>query len=160
MGDSGSLSIGLLAAVLAIQFIEKNEMVLHNGSSDGVEIIAAPAMAIAILIIPLFDTLRAFTLRILNKKSPFLADRNHIHHRLIDLGFSHITATYILIAVNLLFIVVVYFLQSWGNLYLMLFELGLAMMLTFLLFSFKVKKKMNTRKAEPSMQFSLEMDAR
>jgi len=160
MGDSGSLSIGLLAAVLAIQFIEKNEMVLHNGSSDGVEIIAAPAMAIAILIIPLFDTLRAFTLRILNKKSPFLADRNHIHHRLIDLGFSHITATYILIAVNLLFIVVVYFLQSWGNLYLMLFELGLAMMLTFLLFSFKVKKKMNSRKAEPSMQFSLEMDAR
>lgn len=160
MGDSGSLSIGLLAAVLAIQFIEKNELVLHNGSSEGVKIIAAPAMAIAILIIPLFDTLRAFTLRILNKKSPFLADRNHIHHRLIDLGFSHITATYILIAVNLLFIVVVYFLQSWGNLYLMLFELGLAMMLTFLLFSFKVKKKMNTRKAEPSMQFSLEMDAR
>lgn len=160
MGDSGSLSIGLLAAVLAIQFIEKNELVLHNGSSEGVKIIAAPAMAIAILIIPLFDTLRAFTLRILNKKSPFLADRNHIHHRLIDLGFSHITATYILIAVNLLFIVVVYFLQSWGNLYLMLFELGLAMMLTFLLFSFKVKKKMNSRKAEPSMQFSLEMDAR
>ncbi len=160
MGDSGSLSIGLLAAVLAIQFIEKNELVLHNGSSEGVKIIAAPAMAIAILIIPLFDTLRAFTLRILNKKSPFLADRNHIHHRLIDLGFSHITATYILIAVNLLFIIVVYFLQSWGNLYLMLFELGLAMMLTFLLFSFKVKKKMNTRKAEPSMQFSLEMDAR
>lgn len=160
MGDSGSLSIGLLAAVLAIQFIEKNELVLHNGSSEGVKIIAAPAMAIAILIIPLFDTLRAFTLRILNKKSPFLADRNHIHHRLIDLGFSHITATYILIAVNLLFIIVVYFLQSWGNLYLMLFELGLAMMLTFLLFSFKVKKKMNSRKAEPSMQFSLEMDAR
>mgnify|MGYP000994410544 FL=1 len=160
MGDSGSLSIGLLAAVLAIQFIEKNELVLHNGSSEGVKIIAAPAMAIAILIIPLFDTLRAFTLRILNKKSPFLADRNHIHHRLIDLGFSHITATYILIAVNLLFIIVVYFLQSWGNLYLMLFELGLAMMLTFLLFSFKVKKKMNSRKTEPSMQFSLEMDAR
>lgn len=63
-------------------------------------------MAIAILIIPLFDTLRAFTLGD-PEKLPFLAHRSHIHHRLIDLGFSHITATYILIAVNLLFIVVV-----------------------------------------------------
>jgi UDP-GlcNAc:undecaprenyl-phosphate GlcNAc-1-phosphate transferase len=160
MGDSGSLSIGLLAAVLAIQFIEKNEMVLHNGSSEGIQIIAAPAMAIAILIIPVYDTLRAFTLRILNKKSPFLADRNHIHHRLIDLGFSHVNATYVLIGINILFVVLIYFLQSWGNLYLMLLEFALATFLTFILFSFKLKKKMNTQKAENKMQFSLEMDAR
>lgn len=160
MGDSGSLSIGLLAAVLAIQFIEKNEMVLKNGSSEGVQIVAAPAMAIAILIIPLFDTLRAFTLRILNKKSPFEADRNHIHHRLIDLGFSHVLATYILITINLLFIGLVYFLQSWGNLYLMLFELGLAMLFTFILFSFKLKKKITSPVTENSMQFSLKVDAR
>ena len=160
MGDSGSLSIGLLAAVLAIQFIEKNEMVLRNGSSEGIQIIAAPAMAIAILIIPVYDTLRAFTLRILNKKSPFLADRNHIHHRLIDLGFSHVNATYVLIGINILFVVLIYFLQSWGNLYLMLLEFALATFLTFILFSFKLKKKMNTQKAENKMQFSLEMDAR
>ena len=153
MGDSGSLSIGLLAAVLAIQFIEKNEMVMHNGSSHGIQIIAAPAMAIAILIIPLFDTLRAFTLRVINKKSPFEADRNHIHHRLIDLGLTHVQATYILIVVNLLFIVIVYLLQSWGNLYLMLFA--------FILFSFKLKKKITSPVSENSMQLSsLKVDAR
>lgn len=141
MGDSGSLSIGLLAAVLAIQFIEKNELVLHNHSEEAFRITAAPSMAIAILIIPIFDTLRAFTLRIINKKSPFLADRNHIHHRLIDLGLSHLQASYLLIAINIVFVVVIYFLQSWGNLYLMLFEFGLATLLTFILFSFKLKKK-------------------
>lgn len=160
MGDSGSLSIGLLAAVLAIQFIEKNEMVLQTAKSEGVQIVAAPAMAIAILIIPLYDTLRAFTLRILNKKSPFEADRNHIHHRLIDLGFSHVQATYILIITNLLFIGLIYFLQSWGNMYLMLFELGLAMLLTFILFSFKVKKKESKRRNESPLPLSLEMDVR
>lgn len=112
MGDSGSLSIGLLAAVMAIQFIEQNEVVLRSGNSEGVKIVAAPAMAISILIIPLYDTLRAFTMRIINKKSPFLADRNHIHHRLIDLGLTHIQATGLLIVTNLVFIVLVYLLQS------------------------------------------------
>jgi UDP-N-acetylmuramyl pentapeptide phosphotransferase/UDP-N-acetylglucosamine-1-phosphate transferase len=158
MGDSGSLSIGLMAAVLAIQFIEKNEIVLYSGKSAGMHIVASPAMAIAILIIPLYDTLRAFTMRVLNKKSPFLADRNHIHHRLIDLGFSHQHATLVLITVNIAFIVLVYFLQSWGNLYLMLFELSLAMVLTFILFSFKFKKKITVKKMEGHKPISLEME--
>lgn len=160
MGDSGSLSIGLLAAVMAIQFIEQNEVVLRSGSSYGIKIVAAPAMAIAILIIPLYDTLRAFTMRILNKKSPFEADRNHIHHRLIDLGFSHVMATFILIAVNVMFIGIVYFLQSWGNLYLMLFELGLSMLLTFILFSFKIKKKIAIPATDNAMHLSFNVDAR
>ncbi len=159
MGDSGSLSIGLLSAILAIQFIEKNEIVLQNGKSEGVHIVAAPAMAIAILIVPLYDTLRAFTLRVINKKSPFMADRNHIHHRLIDLGFSHVQSTYILITINLLFIGIVYFLQSWGNMYLMLLELGLAIFLTTILFSFKQKKK-NKNSNEKQQHFSLATDAR
>jgi UDP-N-acetylmuramyl pentapeptide phosphotransferase/UDP-N-acetylglucosamine-1-phosphate transferase len=158
MGDSGSLSIGLLAAVLAIQFIEKNELVLNSGKSAGIHIVASPAMAIAILIIPLYDTLRAFTLRILNKKSPFLADRNHIHHRLIDIGFSHVQATGILILVNVLFVVLVYFLQHWGNLLLMLFQLFLSIVLTFVLFSFKAKKKIAVKKGENPRQISLEME--
>lgn len=160
MGDSGSLSIGLLAGVLAIQFIEMNELVLQSGKSGHLHITASPSMAIAILIIPLYDTLRAFTLRILNRKSPFLADRNHIHHRLIDIGFSHVQATAILIGVNLLFIVLAYLLQSWGNLYLMLFELGLAMALTFVLFFFNFKKKMEAEKKTRFSKLSMEMEMR
>lgn len=159
MGDSGSLSIGLLAAVMAIQFIEQNEVVLRSGNSEGIKIVAAPAMAIAILIIPIYDTLRAFTLRLFNKRSPFMADRNHIHHRLIDLGLSHVQATFILISINLLFIVLIYFLQHLGNLYLMLLEFGLATLLTFILFSFKIKSNKMSSKNEKGMKFSLETNA-
>jgi UDP-N-acetylmuramyl pentapeptide phosphotransferase/UDP-N-acetylglucosamine-1-phosphate transferase len=160
MGDSGSLSIGLLAAVLAIQFIEKNEMVSFTHHEKLIQITAAPAMAVAILIIPIFDTLRVFTVRILDKKSPFEADRNHIHHRLLDLGFSHHKATYILIAVNILFIIVCYFLQEWGNLFLMLFEFGLAAILTFILFSIRLKKKETTpNKTTKPISLTLELEA-
>ncbi len=158
MGDSGSLSIGLLAAVLAIQFIEKNEIVLRSGSSDGIHIVASPAMAIAILIIPVFDTLRVFTLRLSQKKSPFLADRNHIHHRLIDLGLSHVQATYVLIAVNIGFIAMVYLLQSLGNLYLMIIEFSLAFLLSFILFSIRMKKAEPVKKDKKATPMKLEMD--
>ena len=50
---------------------------------------SAPAIGFAILIVPLFDTLRVVGLRILNRRSPFSPDRNHIHHFLLDLGLSH-----------------------------------------------------------------------
>lgn len=141
MGDSGSLSIGLLAAVLAIQFIEKNEMVLHQNINAAFRITASPAMAIAVLIIPIYDTFRVFTMRLFNKKSPFIADRNHIHHRLLDLGLTHVQSTFVLVLVNLLFIFLAYFLQHFGNFLLMIFELAFAILLTMILFSFGVKKK-------------------
>ncbi len=160
MGDSGSLCVGLLAAVLAIQFIEQNEIVLRSGNAEDIQIIAAPSMAIAVLIIPIFDTLRVFTLRILNKKSPFVADRNHIHHRLIDLGLSHVKATLILITVNVLFIVLTYFIQGWGNFYAILTELGLATLLSIVLFSIPLNKKSKGGlKADSSLPFQMKVDA-
>jgi len=161
MGDSGSLTVGLLVSVLAIQFIEKNEMVLAvNESRHSLShITAAPAMAIAVLIIPLYDTLRVFTLRLLNKKSPFIADRNHIHHKLLDTGFSHLQATTILIIVNLLFIISTYLLQFLGNMYLMILQLATATLLTFILFSIKSKKKIEPTKTENTVLLSLEVDA-
>jgi len=162
MGDSGSLSLGLLVSVLAIQFIERNEMVLaatiNNGLYDPVLITAAPAMAIAVLIIPLYDTLRVFTMRLLNKKSPFIADRNHIHHKLLDNGFTHVQATILLVVVNVSFIVSTYFLQFLGNMYLMILQLFVATALTFLLFSVKSKKKITSKKDKSPMKLSLEMD--
>jgi hypothetical protein len=122
-----------------------------------IHISAAPAMAIAVLIIPLYDTLRVFTMRLLNKKSPFIADRNHIHHKLLDLGLSHNKATVILILVNLLFIISSYFLQFLGNMYLMILQLFVATVFTFLLFSMKSKKKVIVSKMN-EIQFSVEME--
>lgn len=111
MGDTGSLLIGLTASILAISFIQENLVYIDARSIESV-----PAVTIGILIIPLFDTLRVFTLRVLKGRSPFSPDRTHIHHILIDLGMSHLKATSILGLANILFIVVAFQLQSLGTL--------------------------------------------
>ncbi len=109
MGDTGSLVLGLLNAVLVIQFI--------NTANSGpmFHIQAAPAVGFAILFVPLFDTLRVFSLRILHGESPFTPDRNHIHHILLRLGLNHKTVTVSLLLVNLIVPVTAYALQSWGS---------------------------------------------
>lgn len=85
MGDSGSLSIGLIICVLALKMIEQDTSELKNITSD----ISKPVFAMAVLVYPLFDTLRIFIYRALKGLSPFTADRNHLHHRLIDIGNTH-----------------------------------------------------------------------
>lgn len=85
MGDSGSLTIGLVISVLAIRLIE------HDTANLPFELyrIPTPVFAMAVLVYPLIDTLRIFIYRAMKGLSPFSADKNHIHHRLIRLGMSH-----------------------------------------------------------------------
>lgn len=90
MGDTGSLVCGFIVSVLAIQFIEMKPV--SNSAS----------VAVATLIIPILDTSRVFLLRIMMGRSPFSPDKNHIHHRLIDIGFSQIATVFILIVINLM----------------------------------------------------------
>jgi UDP-GlcNAc:undecaprenyl-phosphate GlcNAc-1-phosphate transferase len=111
MGDTGSLLLGLISAVMAIKFIEVNKFT--DNSSP--EIYAAPALAIAILIGPIFDTLRVFSIRIASGSSPFKADRNHIHHRMLRLGFNHFQTTVILAGANLVTIILAYAFTNYGN---------------------------------------------
>lgn len=125
MGDTGSLLIGLTASILAISFIQANTSYVDEYSIQSV-----PAVAIGILIVPLFDTLRVFTLRVLKGNSPFHPDRTHIHHLLIDLGYSHLQATGILSVVNIIFIVVAFQCQSIGTLPLLGVLIGLGIILT------------------------------
>lgn len=108
MGDAGSLTIGFLISIFSIKFIESG---LVNRSTD-LTISTAPAIAIAILIIPLYDTLRVFLVRAFKKQSPFKADRNHIHHWLLKIGLSHREVCYALYATNILFITVAYMLRN------------------------------------------------
>ncbi len=130
MGDTGSLIVGLIMAILAISFIEMNSKVMDHPYAFK----SVPAVAFGILIIPLFDTLRVFTIRILNGKSPLYPDRNHIHHLLLDLGLSHMQATGVLSIVNIGFISLVYFLQHLGSFYLIIILVLLASLLSTLLF--------------------------
>ena len=69
---------------------------------------SAPGIAIAILIVPLYDTLRVFILRTSKKKSPFQADRNHIHHWLMRIGLNHREVSFTLVSVNLAFILIAF----------------------------------------------------
>ena len=139
MGDTGSLLIGLVSAVLAIKFIEINKQLPIDISMK-----AVPSIAIGILIIPLFDTCRVFVIRILQRKSPFGADQNHLHHLIIKSGATHMEATLILSLVNLVFIGIVFLFQSMGAFILLLLITCLATLLTGILIL--IKRKVNTTK--------------
>lgn len=123
MGDAGSLLLGLICAVFAIKFIAIKEA----STIDSFH--AAPAFALAVLIVPTFDTLSVIVIRIANKKSPFKPDRNHIHHRLLRLGLSHLQTTGILAVVNVLFIGLALWFKDADNQLLILFFAGVVLML-------------------------------
>lgn len=121
MGDSGSLMIGLVNAILVIKFI----------NTAGKPFVAMPiesavAVGFSILIVPLLDTLRVFAIRIYYGKSPFTPDRNHIHHLLIEKGFGHKAITFICVAVNTCFVALAYFLRNIGPTSLILIMLTLS----------------------------------
>lgn len=111
MGDTGSLMVGMVSVVMAIKFIEVNRVV----DVTLPHIYSVPSLAVAILIGPIFDTLRVFTLRIVYGGSPFVADRNHVHHRILRLGFNHMQTTLILAVVNIISIVLALVLSKFGN---------------------------------------------
>jgi UDP-N-acetylmuramyl pentapeptide phosphotransferase/UDP-N-acetylglucosamine-1-phosphate transferase len=96
MGDSGSLLIGFLLAYQGVAFLGVNENALTSFAIPN-----APILLLAILSYPLLDTLRVFSIRVWQKRSPFSADRNHIHHRLLDLGNAHEQATLIVSVLNI-----------------------------------------------------------
>ena len=125
MGDTGSLILGLIMSVLVIKFNEAN--ITYKGIYS---IEAAPAVSFGILIVPLFDTIRVFILRVLKGQSPFHPDKNHIHHRVLQLGLSHFRSTSLLSIVNILFIIIALLFQSAGLVSLMILILSLATILS------------------------------
>jgi UDP-N-acetylmuramyl pentapeptide phosphotransferase/UDP-N-acetylglucosamine-1-phosphate transferase len=126
MGDTGSMMIGLISAILVIEFIEIHAEI--QGSPYAFK--SVPAVAVGILILPLFDTLRVFILRVFKRKSPLSPDRSHIHHLLLASGLTHMQATTVLVLVNLAFIFFVVYFQFLGNLRLLIIILILASILT------------------------------
>jgi len=88
MGDTGSLILGFSLATLCIVFVK--DIAISNQISNIITGTGgATLLTLALLIIPIFDTFRVFSVRILKGGSPFHADRNHLHHKLLDANFSH-----------------------------------------------------------------------
>lgn len=104
MGDTGSMIVGFLLAFFTISFISQSQT-----NVDSEYFRASPALAFAMLFFPLIDTLRIFFIRIfILKKSPFEADKNHIHHKFIHAGFSHIQTTFTIVLINLLIVIIAF----------------------------------------------------
>ena len=139
MGDAGSLTIGLLLAILTIKF---NELNAHQAAPFSFQ--SAPAIAIGILFLPLFDTLRVTVIRISQGSHPFQGDNNHIHHRLLRLGLTHKQATLLLVFVNSLFIGLAVLLDNLGIITSGIILLAAAMLLSN--FTFWLEKKRTSEK--------------
>ncbi|WP_316817945.1 MraY family glycosyltransferase [Pedobacter nyackensis] len=104
MGDTGALLIGLISAVMAIEFVRSFPL----QQSLFPETRSALGIVTAILIIPISDTIRIVVIRLSKGKSPFKADRNHIHHLMLKLGFTPLQVTFILALINIILILVTF----------------------------------------------------
>lgn len=139
MGDSGSLVIGVFVCVLAIKMIEYpidqlDKFWVH---------VSKPVFAIAALAYPLLDTLRVFLIRAFKGQSPFAADRNHIHHKLLDCKFSHAKAVGIIYAFS-----VVAILTAASTYYLLYPTLGLLAVIAVCALFLFIVFNLNKRKAK------------
>ncbi|MBX2914245.1 MAG: undecaprenyl/decaprenyl-phosphate alpha-N-acetylglucosaminyl 1-phosphate transferase [Cyclobacteriaceae bacterium] len=112
MGDTGALTIGLLISYLTIKFIHTS---YHLPQYHSYRFPTPVATAICVLIIPVFDTMRVIILRLRKFQSPFKADRNHLHHQFINLGFSHQKSVVCIATINLLFLALAVLLRNQGD---------------------------------------------
>lgn len=108
MGDTGSMILGFLLAFTAVCFIDifidkKVPLVPKY------HLASAPVIAVAILILPIIDTLSVIVIRLWQRKSPLDPDKNHVHHKVLELGLSHRSSTLCIIAYYLFIIAVAYY---------------------------------------------------
>jgi UDP-GlcNAc:undecaprenyl-phosphate GlcNAc-1-phosphate transferase len=142
MGDTGSLMIGLINSILVIKFIET------GNHSSFYPVAASPAIGFGILLVPLMDTLRVFAIRIMNRRSPFKPDRNHIHHLLLNHGFNHKTVTFACIIATILITGVTFIFQNIGIGLLISIQIALFFSLIYLLKYKKSRYKLRVVKPE------------
>ena len=155
MGDTGSLVLGTILSIIVIKF---NEFNINEQGRFAIE--SVPVVSFGILIYPLADTLRVFIIRLLHKKSPFSPDKNHLHHRLLALGFSHKKASFTIILSNMLFIISVFSLHNIGILNLISFIVIISVTL-FTIPAYIIKKKNLILITDPHQQLlSIKLDSK
>ena len=96
MGDSGSMLVGLIMSILFIRFLEMPVFSVSNTPS-------LLPLGFGILLLPIMDVLRVFCIRLSKGQSPFAPDRNHVHHMLLNKGFSHKEVTVTLAVTSIIF---------------------------------------------------------
>ena len=144
IGDGGTLVIGTMMSMFVVSIL-KGSSLSANLANDGMGLIP---FTLAVLAVPVFDTLRVMSTRILKKQSPFHPDKTHLHHMFIELGFSHIGTTVSILTLNFLIILTWFVSYKLGasvdtQLYIVL---ALSYLITFVFYKFaQVQIKNNTK---------------
>ena len=99
IGDAGSLFIGFWMATFLVTHIT-SATTANVVQVFSIKLENMPVIAISMISIPVMDTLRVMFVRLINKKSPFSADNNHLHHILLSNGFSHLRISLTLTFIN------------------------------------------------------------
>lgn len=123
MGDTGSMILGFLLAFTSVCFID---IFIDKDIPEipRYHLQSAPVIAVAILILPIIDTLNVILIRLFSGRSPFDADKNHIHHKVLKLGLSHRGSSFLIICYYLFIVgVAYYFRHSNINMLLMIIVL-------------------------------------
>jgi UDP-GlcNAc:undecaprenyl-phosphate GlcNAc-1-phosphate transferase len=137
MGDSGSLLLGYMITLYVFKFCDMNA---YNLVPDKFQMPAAPAVAICVLSVPLFDTIRVMLTRIKKGVSPFRPDKNHIHHLLLKTGLSHRQVTGVLLIVSIGYIGLGIVGRNWSIGFLISIAFLIATLLTYILWRIVEKK--------------------
>ena len=101
LGDGGSLMLGTLLTMLVFSTLSSNSPCSTYGESG----LSLPALTLAVLAVPVFDTLKVMTIRVARGHSPFHPDKTHLHHLFIEMNFSHLATSGVIVAVNALIVV-------------------------------------------------------
>ena len=155
MGDIGSLILGFMLSIFAIKFIELSRTPEVVNSDYYIK--AAPAVAIGILIVPIFDTLRVMMIRIYKGRSPFKPDKRHVHHYLLELTGSHRKTTLIILSVNIFFIVLSFLLSGLRIISLAVIIFVIATLLTYIPYHL-LKKRRQQRNSKREKAFTADTD--
>jgi UDP-GlcNAc:undecaprenyl-phosphate/decaprenyl-phosphate GlcNAc-1-phosphate transferase len=108
LGDTGSQITGLIMAVAAFRLAQLNPV------TTGLPLYAPSIFIFSVMIIPMFDTLQVIIKRLSKGKSLFEADKNHIHHLLLDLGMRHYQAVILLTLFNMVIVICSFLISSWN----------------------------------------------
>jgi len=146
MGDTGSLVIGFTLAVMAIRFNE-----IDAAGRSFIDLKSTPSVSIAVLIVPLYDTLRIIVLRWHIRQNFFVADNRHVHHMMLRAGLSHKRATLYISIFSILMIALALLLDGIGILWLGLVLLAICSLTTYILYRI-VKRIEAPKSSDPAVK--------
>lgn len=140
MGDTGSLVLGFVTAVLTVRLIQQN-------TTGNISLFPhAPVFGLSLVLIPVFDTLRVFALRIWKGRSPFDPDKTHIHHLLTNNNWSHNFASKLICGVHGIILITGYFLKNVRQ------EIGLLILCALMLLATYFFQKLRLPSAKKEFQ--------